>query len=128
MIVAQLYKEKMSSHQILSKYIESKLDLLELRKKIADYEKVVTENKKVISFLTNQGEVNKTGSCVADHELEVRVPHTPTKPESWEEEESFLTEKLAKVHKLRDEIPKCFKYRGWITNQDEGLGNFLFMI
>lgn len=117
--LAQLYKEKMSCHQILSKYIESKLDLLELRKKIADYEKVVTENKKVISFLTNQGEVNKTDSCLADHEVEVSVPHTPTKPESWEEEEGFLTEKLAKVHKLKDEIPMCFKYRGWITNQEE---------
>lgn len=95
----------------------AKLDILELRKKLADYEKVVMENKKVISFLSDQDAVDKTESCEAGHEVEVRVPQTPTEPESWEEEEGFLTEQLAKVHKLRDEIPECFKYRGWITNQ-----------
>lgn len=116
---AHLYKEKLSSHQILRKYIEAKLDLLELRKKLSDYEKIVMENKKVISFLTDQDAVNKTESCKAEHEVEARVPQTPTEPGSWEEEEGFLTEQLAKLHKLRDEIPECFKYRGWITNQKE---------
>lgn len=128
MIGAHLYKEKLSSHQILRKYIEAKLDLLELRKKLSDYEKIVMENKKVISFLTDQDAVNKTESCKAEHEVEARVPQTPTEPGSWEEEEGFLTEQLAKLHELRDEIPECFKYRGWITNQKEGLKKVLLLI
>lgn len=54
--------------------------------------------------------------CVVDYEFEFRVLYIFIKFESWEEEESFLIEKLVKVYKFRDEIFKCFKYRGWIIN------------
>lgn len=95
---------------------------MELKKKIAKYEKAITQSRKMMSILSLQDELNDTETIPFRALPAVCLPYRYNDVEgSGEEaEEKQLHDQLLRVQKLVDEIPNCFNYRGWFEKESEG--------
>ncbi|XP_061175918.1 uncharacterized protein LOC133184861 [Saccostrea echinata] len=114
---AQLYREKWSYHQLLTKYIEAKLDNIELKRKIANYENVVMQNKTMLSILSPQGDINDNETEPTPAVPVNDLPNGSTDKEISEDEETRLNEQLSRIQTLVEELPVGFVYKGWFTNE-----------
>ncbi|XP_062613070.1 uncharacterized protein LOC134274844, partial [Saccostrea cucullata] len=120
-IQAQLYRTMWSQHQILTKYIEAKLDIIELKRKITCYKNWIMHDEKMQSILSSNGEGD-----ISDNETDppaaqphINLPRASTNEEISEDEEKFLNEKLSSIQTLVQELPIGFNYNGWITHKKD---------
>jgi hypothetical protein len=96
---------------------------VELIKKIANYENMIRQNRKMMSILSLEDEADDTRTAPSRALPALCLPHRYNDAESSEEatEERELHDQLSRVQKLIDEVPKCYKFRGWCENDSEGL-------
>lgn len=108
-------------HQLLSMYISARLDSIELKRRIANYEQIIAENRALCSHFKMGQQENGMERRPIEGVLAIDFPERKSYLVDAEEEESSLNEKLTDLHKIKAEIPNFFQYRGCLTHESEGL-------